>query len=99
MVSQKYLFLGVILSLTLEQVTPSNILVISFFSGKSHKLTYMRLVEELGKRGHNISRVSSKTTKGDEERQGNLYIRLARIVGSAYRRIRPEREMSFYGLR
>lgn len=31
------------------------ILVVSFISTKSHKLTYMPLVEELGKRGHNIT--------------------------------------------
>lgn len=58
MVSLKHLVVGVIVVLTLEPVTPANILVLSFFSTKSHKLTYMPLIEELGKRGHNVTVVS-----------------------------------------
>lgn len=54
----KYFVVGVIFLVTLEQVAPANILVLSFFSTKSHKLTYMPLIEELGKRGHNITVVS-----------------------------------------
>lgn len=54
-VSLAGIFLGTFL---VEQVAPANILVISFFSSKSHKLTYMPLIEELGKRGHNITIIS-----------------------------------------
>lgn len=40
------------------------ILVVTFFSSKSHKLTYMSLIEKLGERGHNITVLSPiKPTK------------------------------------
>src|SRR5665811_932828 len=39
-------------------VSSDKILVISFYSSKSHKLTYFRLLEELAKRGHEITIVS-----------------------------------------
>lgn len=47
------------------------ILVVTFFSSKSHKLTYMSLIEELGKRGHDITVLSpirpTKTMKNVKE--------------------------------
>lgn len=40
------------------------ILVVAFISSKSHKLTYMPLIEELGKRGHSVTVLSPvKATK------------------------------------
>lgn len=39
-------------------VNCANILVISFFSTKSNKITYLPLIERLGERGHNITIVS-----------------------------------------
>jgi hypothetical protein len=45
------LLMGVVL-LQIEPVTPAKILVVAFISTKSHKITYMGLVEELAKRGH-----------------------------------------------
>ncbi|CAL8089908.1 unnamed protein product [Orchesella dallaii] len=44
--------------LNIEQCSSEKILVLSFISTKSHKLTYMPLVEELGKRGHDVTVLS-----------------------------------------
>lgn len=52
------LFLFLVTTLVVEQANTANILVVVFFSTKSHKLTYIPLIEELGKRGHNITMVS-----------------------------------------
>lgn len=42
-------------ALLLDAVGAAKILSVTFMSSKSHKLTYMPLLEELGKRGHNIT--------------------------------------------
>ncbi|CAL8089902.1 unnamed protein product [Orchesella dallaii] len=42
-------------SLLLDVANGKKILVVTFFSSKSHKLTYMPLIEELGKRGHDVT--------------------------------------------
>ncbi|ODN00425.1 UDP-glucuronosyltransferase 2C1 [Orchesella cincta] len=56
MKSTKYLVaIFFMATLIVNHVNSANILVISFFSSKSHKLTYLPLIEELGKRGHNIT--------------------------------------------
>jgi glucuronosyltransferase len=55
---------GALLGLTLTlivcstPVSSSKILVLVFFSSKSHKITYMRLIEELASRGHEITVVT-----------------------------------------
>lgn len=57
--SKTYLvLLFCVATLVVEHANAANILVITFFSSKSHKLTYTPLIEELGKRGHNITMVS-----------------------------------------
>jgi glucuronosyltransferase len=56
--------IGALLCLTLTlivcstPVSSSKILVLVFFSSKSHKITYMRLIEELASRGHEITVVT-----------------------------------------
>ncbi|OXA63768.1 UDP-glucuronosyltransferase 1-6 [Folsomia candida] len=44
-------------TLTRTTVTtqPSRILFLSFFSGKSHRLTYLPLIQELARRGHHVT--------------------------------------------
>lgn len=42
-------------ALLYDAAEAAKILSVTFFSSKSHKLTYMPLLEELGKRGHNIT--------------------------------------------
>ncbi len=54
-----------LLSLAVEFAKADKILVLTFFSSKSHKITYMRLIEELASRGHQITVVTP--IKGDKE--------------------------------
>lgn len=58
-------------TLVVDHAYTANILVVAFFSIKSHKLTYLPLIEELGKRGHNITLVTPikpvKTMKNVKE--------------------------------
>ncbi|ODN00424.1 UDP-glucuronosyltransferase 2B23 [Orchesella cincta] len=58
-------------SLLLDKANGDKILAVTFFSSKSHKLTYMPLFEELGKRGHEITYLnpikSIKTIKNVKE--------------------------------
>jgi len=53
-----YAVLLFVTTLMVDQVNSANILVLTFFSTKSHKLTYLPLIEELGKRGHNVTMIS-----------------------------------------
>ncbi|CAL8084392.1 unnamed protein product [Orchesella dallaii] len=55
---RSYIVLLFVATLMVDHANSANILVLSFFSTKSHKLTYLPLIEELGKRGHNVTMVS-----------------------------------------
>jgi len=65
--SSKYLHLQLCVLLLIattvvlwRPVSSDKILALTFFSSKSHKITYMKLIEELAKRGHEITVVSSQ---------------------------------------
>jgi len=54
------LSLGLVIFLNPTPVSSERILVLAFFSSQSHKITYMKLLEELASRGHEIAVISSQ---------------------------------------
>lgn len=67
----KSILISLVIAVNFISVDSDKILVISFFSSKSHAITYKPLLEELAKRGHEITVVSpvkpTKTVKGIKE--------------------------------
>jgi len=54
------LSLGLVIFLNPTPVSSERILVLAFMASKSHKITYMKLLEELASRGHELIVVSSQ---------------------------------------